>query len=307
MSRTAECPEEPIRSRGRKWRWLALVVASWPCWTLAAHQPGKVEILKRGAEPESRIQYRPVEGASQQLAWEWTSEAMTIRSNEALPAGEPRSVRGVWEVHTTALEKDGFACRRSLTVNSAEPAHPVFDRGFSEAVVKDLRGLTRSIETDGSVVRPYGMHSPWFIHRALDIVFPDRPVGLGAQWGLVRKLELDDGLSVDVEAIYELKKIAADHVGIVYSLDAKRVPVPMKYAKRVIRDPTLLARNRLYVSFSCAGRAFQYLSGCLPNEADLVCQVKRETKAGNTWATVAEGEQILIKVRPVAGESRERR
>ncbi len=73
----------------------------------------------------------------------------------------------------------------------------------------------------------------------------------------------------------------------------------MKYARRVIKDPKLLARNRQYVSISCAGRAFQYLDGFLPHEADLICQVKRETKAGNNWATAADGEQITVKVRPV--------
>ncbi len=266
---------------------------------MAALEPGKIEILKRGVEPESLIQFQPAEGASQKLAWEWTAQPMTIRGKEAIPRGEARSIRGVWEAGTTALEKDGFSCRRSLNVSDSEPAHPSFDQGFSETLAKDLCGRTRSIEADRSVAKPFGLISPWTTHRALDIVFSEKPVGKGAQWGTVRSLELDDGLSVDVEAIYELKTIAADHVGIVYSLDVKRTPVPMKYAKRVVKDTTLVARNRLYFSFSCAGRALQYLDGVLPGQADLICQVKRETKSGNTWATVAEGEQVTIKVRPV--------
>lgn len=297
--RTASRRRVPLRPPKRgKWWLVTLALTSWPCWLLATPQPGQIEVLKRGAEPESLIQFRPVKGASQKLAWEWSAQGLVIRGKEAVAEGKVRSVRGVWNVSTMALQEDGFSCRRSLSVSSSEPPHPAFNQGFSETVVKDLRGLTHSIETDRSVAKPFGMTSPWIAHRALDIVFPGEPVGMDAQWKVVRSLELDDGLWVDVEAIYELKQIAPDYVGIVYSLDVKRSPVPMKYARRHFDDKMLLVRLRLFVSVTCAGRAFQYLAGILPNEADLICQVIKETKRGNTWIGLAAGEQIIVRIRP---------
>ncbi len=290
------------RLRG-KWWLVSLAMAGWPCWlSMAAPQKGGVEILKQGAGPESLIRLRPVAGASQKLAWEWTAQPLLIRGGQAVPGGEPRGLRGFLDASVLAVHEDGFSCRRSLSVIHAEPADHALDNGFSETVAKDLRGFTRSIETGKSVAESYGMTSPWTAHRALDIVFPEEPVGKDAQWKAVRSLELDDGLTVDVEAIFELKQITSESVGIVYSLDVKRTPAPPKYARRVqvlgVSDPSTRARNRLYVSLSCVGRAVQNLSGMLPDEAELRCQFLREWKQGILWTGGAVGEQITVKLGP---------
>jgi len=295
-------PEDRGWRAGGRWWLVLLALAGWPWLSRAAPQPGQTEVLKRGAEPESLIRFQPIAGASQRLAWEWTAQGVSIASGAASPAGQPRSIRGFWDAGIVELQEEGFSSRRSLSVSSAEPADDTFDQGFSETVSKDLRGLTRSIETSGSPAKPFGVISPWTVHRALDIVFPAQPVGVDAQWKVVRSLELDDGLSVDVEAIYELKRVASDSVGIVYSLEVKRSPVPKKYARQAFKarnDPRFLATHSFFVSLTCTGRAVQYLDGDLPTEAELHCQVSRETKQGNTWLDSATGEQITARIGPV--------
>ncbi len=220
---------------------------------------------------------------------------------EETAAGQMRTVRGVWDASAVALQDDGYSYGMSVTVSSSEPVHRAFKKPFSETVTKDSRGLTRSIKTGRSVASPFaGRPSPWIAHRALDIIFPGEPVGQDAQWKVVRSLELDDGLSVDVEAVYELKHVAADFVVITYSLDVERTPVPKRYAMRSSggdADPVMLAKNRPYVSVTCAGKAVQYLSAVLPKEAELVCRVTRETKRGKQWLNSADGQQINIRVK----------
>lgn len=292
------------RRRLRGIWWLAsLAMASWPCWqSMAARPKDGVEVLKPGAGPGSLIRLRPATGTSQKLAWEWTAQALTIRGDQAIPRGETKSVHGFLDASVVAVDRDGSSSRRSLKVSNAEPADRALEDGFSETVAKDSRGFTRSIEADGSVGESYGMTSPWTAHRVLDLVFPEEPVGMDAQWKAVRSLELDDGLTIDAEAIFELKQLSDESVGIVFSLDVKRTPAPPKYARQVQvlgdSDPSTRARNRLYISLSCVGRAVQDLAGTLPAEAELRCQAIREWKQGILWSGGATGEQFTVKVGP---------
>lgn len=297
-------------SRSSRWRrhvhgWVVVATLCWPCWTAtAASRRDQVEVLTPGSGPASVLRYRPVAESSQALAWEWTAMEIVDSGVTVRPVGNLRTAHGVLDARVETVEEEGFSCRRTLRVDGAEPADPAWSEGFRETVAEDSRGRMRSIESDGDLARPSGVVSPWTLHRALDIVFPEEPVGQEAQWKAVRSLELDDGLTVDVEAIYELKQVTPEMVGIVYSLEAKRTPAPAKYtrevqfSRRLDSDPSARARSRLFVSVTCNGRAFQDLSASLPGRAELQCQVVRHWKQGSTWTGLAAGEQVTVKVGP---------
>jgi hypothetical protein len=189
----------------------------------------QIKIVEPGAEPRQTLRFHPVADEKQQgTVTVKMSMGMGIESQMQTTKMPPINVSVA--VTPTSVNKDGIAYEMVI-----EEIGIADDPGAMQEMVKAMRESIQKVKglkidvvmTDRGVVRkteakiPAGTDaetksSMEEMRQSLaeaDIIFPEEPIGLGAQWQVKQKVK-SDGITIDQTSTYTLNALEGDKVTI---------------------------------------------------------------------------------------------